>query len=137
MAQVKPVAKIHAAAAYFMFVSRDPKQIAAAFNVKNTRTVQRWSETEEWTEVLDVCGYTGSRKFTTAPTRQESRDAGKLFDKAREAYINAIKEGVQKHKLATTVEETVGKPNLTRRTVRRWAAKYGWYDEAVAQRTTD
>ena len=54
MPQVRPVAKIHAAAAYFAFVSRNPNQIAKAFNLKNVRTVHRWSETPEWEEVLEV-----------------------------------------------------------------------------------
>ena len=113
MPQVRPIVKIHAAASYFAFVSRDPKQIAAAFNLKNVRTVYRWAETPEWAEWLDVCGYTGDRSFETSAS----------LEIARQAYRNAIAEGVPKHRRAVVAAEAVG---ITPRKMRDWARRYGW-----------
>ena len=119
MPQVRPIAKIHAAAAYFAFISRDPKQIAKAFNLKNVRTVHRWAETEEWTEGLDACNYTGDRAFEYAPAQEG-------FSEAHAVYIAAITLGHPKHKLATLTAERVGEDP---RRIRRWAEKYGWRAE--------
>ena len=122
MPQVRPVAKIHAAAAYFAFVSRDPKQIAEAFNLKNVRTVHRWRETEEWEEGLDACGYTGDRSFQRVPAEEG-------YSKAQTVYVAAITLGVPKHKRATLTAERLG---LDPRDVRRWAKKYNWGAENTA-----
>ena len=126
MPQVKPVAKIHTAAAYFVFVSRDPKQIAKAFNLKNVRTVYRWSETEEWEEGLDACGYTGDRSFQRLHSRYPQGEGGTTFEETRQAYLKAIADGVPKHRLATVAAETVGMPA---RKIRDWARRYGWREE--------
>lgn len=116
MPQVLPIAKIYAAATYFAFVSRDPNQIAKAFNQKNVRTVLRWAETEEWEEGLDACGYTGDRSFAYVPAHDD-------FSEAHTVYVASIVLGVPKHKRATLTAERVG---LDPRDVRRWAKKYNW-----------
>ena len=121
MAQVKPVAKIHAAAAYFVFVSRDPKQIAKAFNLKNVRTVHRWAETEEWEEVLDVCGYEGDRAFQHLPV--SDTEGGTSFEDARQAYLKTARDGVPQSQRAAVAAEAVG---MTARKIRDWARRYNW-----------
>ena len=81
MPQVKPIAKIHCAATYFVFVSRDINEIAETFDTSD-RTIRRWAEDEEWETALDACGYTGDRNFETQPYRDTERDAGGLFEKS-------------------------------------------------------
>ena len=122
MPQVKPIVKIHCAAAYFAFVSRDINEIADAFNTSN-RTIRRWADDPEWEAALDACGYTGDRSFETQPYRDTERDAGGLFEEAREAYTVAVKSGEPPHKLATIAAEAV---DLPRRRVHDWAVKHGW-----------
>ena len=122
MPQVKPITKIHTAAAYFAFVSRDINKIAAQFQVK-TRTVYRWAEEPEWQDALNACLYTGDRTFETQPFRDTERDAGNTFEIARQAYIEARDRGEPKHKLATRVEAQTGIP---RRRIRTWARKFQW-----------
>ena len=122
MPQVKPIVKIHCAAAYFVFVSRDINEIAETFGTSN-RTIRRWAEDEEWETALDACGYTGDRNFETQPYRDTERDAGGLFEKAREAYTVAMESGEPKHRLATIAAEAV---RLPRRRVHDWAMKHGW-----------
>ena len=51
---IKNVGKIHAAATYFAFVSRDITAIAKAFGV-DTRTIRRWAKDEEWEIALQQC----------------------------------------------------------------------------------
>ena len=123
MPQVRPVAKIHAAATYFVFISRDPKQIAKTFNLKNVRTVHRWAETPEWEEVLEVCGYEGDRSFQRLPGGDTQDEGGTSFEKARRAYLQTIAKGVPKHRRASVAAETVGIPA---RKIRDWARKYNW-----------
>ena len=125
MPQVKSTTKIHCAAAYFAFVSRDITQIANAFGV-NDRTIRRWAEDEEWQTALDACGYTGDRSFQLKLTRDTQRDAGDIFEKTREAYQNAIREGHPKHRWATIAAEAVG---IRRRRVHQWAIKHGWREQ--------
>ena len=122
MPQVKPIVKIHCAAAYFVFVSRDINEIAEAFDTSD-RTIRRWSEDPEWESALDACGYTGDRSFETQPYRDTERDAGGRFEEARAAYTVAIKSGEPKHRWATIAAEAVGLP---RRRVHDWAMKHGW-----------
>ena len=122
MPQVKPIVKIHCAATYFVFVSRDINDIAEAFDTSD-RTIRRWSDDPEWETALDACGYTGDRTFETQPYRDTERDAGGRFEEARTAYIVAIKEGEPKHRWATIAAEAVGLP---RRRVHDWAMKHGW-----------
>ena len=124
MPQVKPTVKIHCAATYFAFISRDINAIADAFKTSD-RTIRRWAEAPEWDAALDTCGYTGDRSFETQPYRDTERDAGKRFEQARAAYNVAIKAGAPSHKLATIAAEKVGLP---RRRVHDWAVKYGWRD---------
>ncbi|MCY3744497.1 MAG: hypothetical protein OXH00_26065 [Candidatus Poribacteria bacterium] len=122
MPQVKPIVKIHCAAAYFAFVSRDIKEIADAFDTSD-RSIRRWAEDEEWEKALNECRYTGDRNFETQPYRDIEREAGELFEKAREAYQEAIRAGEPKHRWATIAGDTVGLP---RRRIHDWAVKYGW-----------
>lgn len=128
MPQVKPIVKIHCAAAYFAFVSRDINEIAEAFDTSD-RTIRRWAEDPEWEAALDACGYTGDRNFETQPYRDTERDAGGRFAEAREAYITAVKNGEPKHRLATIAAEKVGLP---RRRVHDWAMKHGWRKEVTS-----
>ena len=53
MPQVKPITKIHCAATYFVFVSRDIDEIAEAFDTSD-RTIRRWSEDPEWETALEA-----------------------------------------------------------------------------------
>ena len=55
MPQVKPIAKIHCAATYFVFVSRNINEIAETFDTSD-RTIRRWAEDPEWETALDACG---------------------------------------------------------------------------------
>ena len=129
MAQVKSVAKIHAAATYFVFVSRDPKKIAKALNLKNVRTVYRWVETPEWEEVLEVCGYEGDRGFENLPTRDT--ESGVSFQAARRAYLKTIADGVAEDQRANVAAEVVG---MTARKIRDWARRYGWREAGAEKR---
>ena len=119
---IKNVGKIHAAATYFAFVSRDITAIAKAFGV-DTRTIRRWAKDEEWEIALGNVNYTGDRSFETQPYRDTERDAGDTFEKARTLYIEALNTGVPKHKLARLAAEATG---LTPRRIRNWANRYGW-----------
>ena len=120
--QAKPIVKIRCAAAYFVFVSRDINEIAETFGTSD-RTIRRWTEDPEWETALEACGYTGDKSFETQPYRDTERDAGQLFEKAREAYILAVNSGEPKHRWATIAAEVV---HLPRRRVHDWAMKHGW-----------
>ena len=69
---IKNVGKIHAAATYFAFVSRDINAIAKAFGV-DTRTIRRWAKENEWEIALGNVNYTGDRSFETQPARNTQR----------------------------------------------------------------
>ena len=124
MPQVKPVHKIRAAAYYFVYVSRNIKRIASDFGVVE-RTIRKWEKLDEWTEVLDACGYKGDRSFEVQPYRDTERDAGDEFRKAREVYLEALNAGEPRHTLARLTEEKTG---IKRKKVGEWARKYGWRD---------
>ena len=114
--------KIHAAAFYFVYTSRDLHEIANVFAVTEY-AVRKWAKTPQWEKALDVFGYTGDRDFITKPTRDTVRDAGETFEKARKVYFQASRNGVPTHKLATLTGEAVGLP---RRRIHAWATQYGW-----------
>ena len=122
---IKNVGKIHAAATYFAFVSRDINAIAQVFGV-DTRTIRRWAKDPHWEIALDTVNYTGDRSFETQPYRDTERDAGDTFEKARTLYIEALNTGVPKHKLASLTAKATG---LTPRRIRNWANRYGWAKE--------
>ena len=124
MPRVKPIHKIRAAAYYFMFVSRNLKRIAKDFRV-NSRTIQRWAEEPERTEVLDACDYKGPREFELQPYRDTERDAGEEFRNARKVYLAAQKRGEPRHTLARITEEKTGIP---RKKIGEWTRKHGWRD---------
>ena len=124
MPRVKPINKIRAAAYYFVYVSRNLKRIAKDFRV-DSRTIQRWADTNIWTEILDACDYRGPRDFILQPYRDTERDAGEEFQNARKVYLKALKAGEPRHKLAAITEAKTGIP---RKKIGTWARKYGWRD---------
>lgn len=120
--------KIHGAAVYFAYVSRDIKEIAATFAVSD-RTIRRWAaRSPAWQEALDACGYDGVRAFETKPTRDPSREVSGLYIKARTQYRIAHQSGYPHHKLASIVARNI--KGLTQRRVREWAKKYDWIQES-------
>ena len=119
---IKPTGKIHAAATYFAFVSRDINAIAKAFGV-DTRTIRRLAKGPHWEIAWGNVKYTSDRSFETQPFRDTERDAGDSFEIARKTYIDALNTGTPKHKLARLTAETTG---LTTRRIRNWANRYGW-----------
>ena len=121
---IKNVGKIHAAATYFAFVSRDITANAQAFGV-DTRTIRRWAKDEEWEIALGNVNYTGERSFETQPYRDTERDAGDTFEKTRTLYIEVLNSGIPKHKLASLTAKATG---LTPRRVRNWARRFQWAD---------
>ena len=124
MGQVKSFGKIHAAATYFACVSRDIDTIAEAFSV-DTRTIRRWQKDAEWEIALQNVNYTGDRSFNTQPFRDTQRDAGDTFEKARQIYIEALRNAEPKHRLATIAAKATG---LTPRRIRNWARQFRWAD---------
>ena len=74
--------KIHAAAFYFVYTSRDLHEIANVFGVTEY-AVRKWAKTPQWEKALDVFGYTGDRDFITKPTRDTVRDAGESVGLSR------------------------------------------------------
>ena len=114
--------KIHAAAFYFARISRDLHQLTDFFGVTEY-AVRKWAKTPQWEKALDVFGYQGDRYFITKPTRDTERDAGDNFEKAHKAYIEAVRNGEPKHRLATIAGNAVG---LQRRRIHAWAMKYNW-----------
>ena len=121
-----PIAKVHGAAALFAFITRDAKEIAAYFNVKDS-TIKKWAKTPYWTQALDLFGYTGSRNFEKAKTRDPQRDAGETYDIAKAAYMRAVFDGIPPHQRASHVAKAVG---ITPRRVRNWAKRFKWESEA-------
>ena len=124
MAQVTSIGKIHAAATYFACVSRDISEIAQVFRV-DTRTIRRWQKDAEWEIALQNVNYTSDRSFNTQPFRDTQRDAGDTFEKARQIYIEALRNAEPKHRLATIAAKATG---LTPRRIRNWARQFRWAD---------
>ena len=122
MRQQRLLVKIHAAAFYFSRISRDVNDISEVFDVSKD-AIYKWVKTPEWQYALDVFGYTGDREFARRPRRDTARDAGDVFEKAREAYFKAMCEGVPTRRLATVAGAAVGLP---RRRIHAWAKQYGW-----------
>ena len=119
---IKPTGKIHAAATYFAFVSRDINAIAKALGV-DTRTIRRWQKDTHWESARGNVNYTGNRSFETQPARDTQRDAGTGFSDARTIYLDELNAGTPRHKLASLTAKATG---LTVRRVREWAKRYGW-----------
>ena len=122
MRQQRLLVKIHAAAFYFSHISRDVNDISEVFDVSKD-AIYKWVKTPEWQYALDVFGYTGDREFARRPRRDTARDAGEVFEKARDAYFKAMREGVPTRRLATVAGAAVGLP---RRRIHAWAKQYGW-----------
>ena len=130
MSQRRPVEKIHAAAHYFAFISRDIQDIADAFDV-STDTIRKWEKTPEWHKALDVFKYNGDRTFATEPKRDTAREKPEELKKARKIYLELYQEltakGETLRKLPRLVEERTGIP---RRSIADWARRYNWREEA-------
>ncbi|RKU28752.1 hypothetical protein C6497_08310 [Candidatus Poribacteria bacterium] len=123
MANTIDLAKIHGAAFYFAYISRDKKIIAEHFQV-SVRTIERWSQTEAWQDALKVWGFTGDTTgFSSPPTRDIARKSRENFDRAQRLYIEALNAGEPDHKIASIVGEATGLPPST---IRRWAKRYNW-----------
>lgn len=120
----KPTEKIRAAAYYFVFVSQDLKRIARDFRV-NPLTVKRWAADPIWHATLEICRYTGPRDFHVSPkpTRDTIRDNKGIYEKVRDAYLQAIHSGTPKSQLARTTSEQTG---VSARKIRDWARRYKW-----------
>ena len=121
-----PIAKVHGAAALFAFITRDAQQLATHFNV-TPATIKRWAKTPYWTQALNQFGYTGDRTFETQPFRDTERDAGKTFQRAKEAYMKAVFDGIPPHQRASRVAKEVG---ITPRRARTWAKRFEWESES-------
>ena len=130
MRQKQMLVKIHSAAFYFVHISRNVHEIAEVFGV-STGAVYKWAKTPEWDYALSVFNYTGDREFKRRRSRDTARDAGEVFEEAREAYFKAIAEGVPERKLATVAGNAVG---LSRRRIHAWAKQYHWRE--IAKRSS-
>ena len=120
--------KIHGVAFYFRArLARPHRDFAEATGI-GERQIRRYAETPEWENALDAWGYTGERTFTIKPSRDTVRDNGEHFEKAREVYLGAMRNGVPKHKLATRTGEAVGLP---RRRIHAWATQYRWREQRI------
>ena len=122
MRQERLLVKIYSAAFYFSHISRDVNEISDAFGVSR-HAVYKWAKTPEWDYALSVFNYTGEREFARRASRDTARDAGDVFERARDAYFQAMREGVPDRKLATVAGGVVGLP---RRRIHAWAKQYGW-----------
>ncbi len=122
MRQRRLLVKIHSAAFYFSHISRDVNEIAKRFGV-SVDAIYKWAKTSEWEFALDVFNYAGEREFARRPRRDTQRDAGEVFENARDAYLKAMDAGVPVRKIATIVAKSLG---LKRQRVYQWAKRYGW-----------
>ena len=125
MAKPKNPVRIHAAAFYFSHISRDLHEICEIFRVSEW-AVRKWAKTQEWEHALRTLGYEGERSFITKAKRDTARDAGETFERAKAAYLAAMRAGEPRHKLATIAGDAVVLP---RRRIHAWAQQYGWRDE--------
>lgn len=71
--QAEMAIHITAAAFYFVKHSRDAKEIAD-FVGTTARSINRWSETPKWHEVLNDLGYTGERNFRVRPKGRKPKN---------------------------------------------------------------
>ena len=122
MRQERLLVRIYSAAYHFAHISRDANEIAEKFGV-SVDTVWNWAKTPEWEFALSVFNDTGDRSFLRRPRRDTQRDAGEVFEKAREAYFSALRKGVPVRNIATLVAKGLG---LKRQRVYLWAKEYGW-----------
>ena len=110
------------AAGLFATHTRDAKEIASLLDTSE-RSVHRWAKTDVWETVLKTLNYEGERNFRVKPNRDSQREVGEIFEKAHDAYQEAIKAGEPKHKLATVTSNAVGIPA---RKIHDWAMTHGW-----------
>ena len=127
MPKRKNLTKVHGAAVYFTYVSQDVEDIATTFRVSK-RTVKRWAADDpEWKKSLRACGGSTDLKFQPKPTRKADRDAGDLFNEAKDVYTQAHVDGEPLHKLARITSDKV-KNGLSPRRVHEWAKKHQWLE---------
>ena len=107
MRQERLLVKIYSAAFYFSHISRDANEIAEKFGI-SVDTIYNWARAPEWEFALSVFNYTGDREFARRPRRDTQRDAGEVFEKARDAYLKARREGVPVRRIATLVANGLG-----------------------------
>lgn len=123
MAKTIDLARIHGAAFYYAYISRDKKIIAEHFHV-SVRTIERWSQTEAWKDALKAWGFSGEKAgFSSPPKRDIATKSRENFDRAKRLYIEALNAGEPDHKIASIVGEATGLPPST---IRRWAKRYNW-----------
>ena len=113
---------ITVAAGIFATHTRDAKEIGILLNTSE-RSVHRWAETDIWDTVLETLNYEGERNFRVKSNRDSQREAGELFEKAREAYQAAIRSGQPAHKLASSASSAVGLPAQR---IHYWAMTHNW-----------
>jgi len=122
MPQVKPIVKIHCAATYFVFVSRDINEIAETFDTSD-RTIRRWTEDPEWETALDACGYTGDKSFETQPSRDLERESGDVIDLAKSMYHDARAAGMRKGEASKHTAKIV---NVSEKAIFNWRKRFAW-----------
>ena len=126
MANTIDLARIHGAAFYYAYISRDKKIIAEHFHV-SVRTIERWSQTEAWKDALKAWGFTGeTTDFSSPPRRDIARKSRENYDRAKRLYIEALNAGEPDHKIASIVGEATVLPPST---IRRWAKRYNWRED--------
>ena len=114
---------ITAAATLFVRHTRDANEIASLLDTTD-RSIHRWSKQPRWTEVLDTLNYDGERHFRVRQRRDLQRDDPN-FEAVRDAYSEAIAQGVPKNKRISTVAAQTGVKNWK---VREWVRRFGWSD---------
>lgn len=116
---------ITTAACLFVTYTRDAKEIANILKTTD-RTIHRYAETELWEEILQIVGYEGERSFRVEATRDTARDYGEVFEKAKEIFIAAVRQGHSNWKAAGIAAEKLG---LTQKRVSKWSHQFGWRDK--------
>ena len=122
MARERDYARLHAAAYHFARFSRKAAEIAKSVGVAD-KTVRQYAQDPEWDRALNVFGYTGIREFERSPRRDVASEKAEIYERAREIYIQLLKDGAPRHKLASLTAKAVDMPT---RTIHRWATNANW-----------
>ena len=107
-----------------------PRSAKTDSELKHPDAIRRWQKDKEWEIALQNVNYTGDRSFDTqipfeTPSARKTRNAGETFEKARQIYIEALRNAEPKHRLATIAAKATG---LTPRRIRNWARQFRWAD---------
>ena len=108
--------RIHMAASYFAFVSRDPYEIAKAIGV-TPNPVKQWAKTERWHDALDLVGYKGDR---TLITKRPGRKSSKARERAYMAY-QMLPEGLTPAEKRKRLRDATGESGNT---VYNWVRQF-------------